>query len=475
MTGAAPSAAHTPTDVANLVERLSTLRTLSGAPRPELEWLATHGIIRRFAAGETVSRKSEPINGLYIMFSGHVAIWVDRGAGRRKVMEWRGGDMTGLLPYSRMTYPPGDTVTDEAAELLVVDRSLFPELTRECPWLTATSVHLMLDRARAFQSSDLMDEKLVSLGKLAAGLAHELNNPASAAARSAKLLAGGLAEADRAARALGSAALTDEQHALLDGVRALCQDAGATLRAPLERADREEAMAQWLERHGADPGAAASLAETGVTFEALDELAAALSGRTLDAALRWLAAGCAVRALASDIEKATTRAHELVAAVKGFTHMDRAAVAEPIDIGPGIADTLRVLGSKARAKSVGVRVELEPDLPRVEAVAGELNQVWSNLLDNALDAVPHGGQVVVHATRDHGCVLVKVIDNGPGIPEELHVRIFDPFFTTKPVGQGTGLGLDIARRAVRRHNGEITLTSQPGRTEFSVSLPASRE
>jgi signal transduction histidine kinase len=333
----------------------------------------------------------------------------------------------------------------------------------------------MLDRARAFQSSDLMDEKLVSLGKLAAGLAHELNNPASAAARNAKLLAAGLAEADRAARALGAASLSEEQHALLDRVRVLCLDGGGAVRSPLERADREEAVAQWLERHDADPAAAASLADTGVTFEILDELATALSGRTLDVALRWLAAGCTMRALASDIEKATTRAHELVAAVKGFTHMDRAAVAEPIDIGPGIHDTLRVLGSKARAKAVGVRVELAPDLPRVEAVVGELNQVWSNLIDNALDAVEQGGQVLVHAVHDHGCVVVKVIDDGGGIPDDLHARIFDPFYTTKPVGQGTGLGLDIARRAVRRHSGEITVRSVPGRTEFTVSLPVARE
>jgi signal transduction histidine kinase len=461
-------------DPAELVERLAKHRTLGAAPRGELEWLAAHGTLHHFPAGAVLSRKTEPITGLYIMFSGHVAIWVDRGAGRRKAFEWRGGDVGGILPYSRMTYPPGDSTTDEPAEILAIDKSLFPELTRECPFVTATTVHLMLDRARAFQSSDLMDEKLVSLGKLAAGLAHELNNPAAAAARNAKLLAAGLVEADRAARALGAVSLTQEQHALLDRVRTLCLDAGGDVRSPLERADREEAMGEWLERHGADPAAAGSLVDTGVTFEALDELATALSGRTLDAALRWLAAGCAMRALASDIEKATTRAHELVAAVKGFTHMDRAAVPELLDIGPGIHDTLRVLGSKARAKAVGVRVELEPDLPRVEAVAGELNQVWSNLIDNALDAVEQGGHVLVHAVRDHACVVVRVIDDGGGIPDELHARIFDPFYTTKPVGQGTGLGLDIARRAVRRHNGEITVQSIPGRTEFTVSLPAAR-
>ncbi|HSA57610.1 MAG TPA: ATP-binding protein [Gemmatimonadaceae bacterium] len=477
MSTTAPTAATTPPEREALVERLAQHRTLRGIPRHELEWLAAHGEVRHFAAGAIISTKLEPISGLYILFTGHVAIYVDRGTGRRKVLEWRGGDVTGMLPYSRMVNPPGDSVTDEDAEVLLVDRSLFPELTRECPEFTARTVHVMLDRARAFQSSDLQDEKMVSLGKLSAGLAHELNNPSSAAARGARLLVSALSESDAASRALGAAGLTGEQFAVLERVRGLCLDSSGAVHLPIERADREERISDWLEAHAADPAAAAPLADTPITLEQLDELAGVLPRTAVAAALRWLAANCTMRTLATDIERATSRAADLVAVMKRYTNMDRAAVAEPTDIRPGIADSAKLLAHKARQKTIALRLELPADLPMVEGMPGELNQVWSNLIDNALDAAPEGGagEVTLRADEDHREVRVRVIDNGPGIPAELHSRIFDPFFTTKPVGQGTGLGLDVARRVVRRHNGEITVTSQPGRTEFCVVLPAVRQ
>ncbi|HSD48660.1 MAG TPA: HAMP domain-containing sensor histidine kinase, partial [Actinomycetota bacterium] len=158
-------------------------------------------------------------------------------------------------------------------------------------------------------------------------------------------------------------------------------------------------------------------------------------------------------------------------AVKGFTHMDQATIAEPVDLAPSLGNTVAVLKSKARAKSVSVSVKLEPDLPRVSGFVGELNQIWGNLIDNALDAVPESGRVEVLAGREPGHVVVRVVDNGPGIPAEIRDRIFDPFFTTKPAGQGTGLGLDIVRRLVRHNDGDIAVESKPGRTEFRVTLP----
>jgi signal transduction histidine kinase len=240
------------------------------------------------------------------------------------------------------------------------------------------------------------------------------------------------------------------------------------------RADREDSIADWLAQHGANEGCAVPLTEAGVTIAALDALAATVTGDALDASLRWIAAGCLVRSLSGEIETAAARIHGLVGAVKGFTYMDHAPTPEPVDIRRGITETLTMLGGKTRAKSVDVSVQFADDLPRAHAVGAELNQVWMNLIDNALDAVAEGGRVEVTAGQERERVVVRIIDNGPGIPPEIQGRIFDPFFTTKSVGNGAGLGLDIVRRLVQRHEGEIAMESAPGRTVFEVSLPRER-
>ena len=455
-----------------LLERLRTHRTLAQVPEPELQWLVAHGTIEHFVAGEYVARKGEPVGGMYIILKGRLSHFTNQGGAWRKVMDWRDGDVTGQLPYSRMAVAPGNTVIDEPVEALVVPRDLIAVLPVECPHVTAGLVHTMLDRVRVFKSSDLQIEKLASLGKLAAGLAHELNNPASASARSAQLLIAALAESEEASQALGAVGLTAPERAALDRVRTLCLDTPATsVRTPLERADREESIATWLTSHRADESYAAALAETDVKLETLTQLAGTLAGEKLGAALRWVAAGCTVRGLARDIERASSRVHALVSAVKGFTYMDHASAPEPVDVGKGLTDTLAVLAAKARSKAAALTVNVAADLPRVKGFGGELNQVWANLIDNALDAVQDGGRVTVTAAHDGKSVVVRVADDGPGITPEVKDRIFDPFFTTKAVGKGTGLGLDIVRRLVDRHEGLIDVTSEPGKTEFRVTLP----
>jgi signal transduction histidine kinase len=208
-----------------------------------------------------------------------------------------------------------------------------------------------------------------------------------------------------------------------------------------------------------------------VTLATLELLSGAAGGPALHAMLQWAAAGCALRSLTAEIQQAAERISSLVTAIKGFTHMDQARVAEPVDLLLGLDNTVAVLKSKARMKSVAVVVDVEPNLPSVRGFVGELNQVWANLIDNALDAVPVSGRVEVLAKREDRCVVVRIIDNGTGIPPQIRDCIFDPFFTTKPVGEGTGLGLDIVRRLVRHNDGEIAVESQPGRTEFRVALP----
>src|SRR6185295_3495759 len=205
---------------------------------------------------------------------------------------------------------------------------------------------------------------------------------------------------------------------------------------PLERADREDELCTWLGQHRADDSAAAALAETGISRDMLEELARGLPDDVLDAAVRWIATGHTARGLAADVERATRRIHDLVSAVKRFTHMDRASVAEPSSIAQPLADTVAVLAAKAGAKSATVTLDVPVDLPAVKMYGGELNQVWSNLLENALDSIGEHGQIAINARAEApGNVVVRIVDDGPGIPAENMKRIFDPFFTTKPIGQ----------------------------------------
>jgi signal transduction histidine kinase len=456
----------------DLVDRLAAHRTLGPAPRPELEWLATHGTFRRLEEGEVLTAKGAPVTGMFIVLSGAIAMFVDRGAGLHKMTEWHGGDITGVLPYSRLVSPPGNSVAQEPSEILFIPRDDLGLVIRNCHEITTILIHTMLDRSRYFTSSGLHDEKMASLGKLSAGLAHELNNPVSAIERGASILEGRLEEAEQATRALGASQLTDSQLAAVDAVRTSCvagRDRGVL--SPIQQAEREDAIADWLASHGVDETLAGPLADTPVTIDALDRVARTVDGPALTTALRSVAAGCAVRGIAEEIREASRRISGLVAAIKGFTHMDQAVVAGPVDLVASLGNTVAVLNSKAKAKSITVTVATEPGLPPARGFAGELNQIWSNLIDNALDAAPDSGRVDVSARPERHRIVVRVTDNGPGIPADVRERIFEPFFTTKPVGQGTGLGLDIVRRLVGHNEADIEVDSMPGRTEFRVSLP----
>ena len=455
-----------------IVDRLVTHRTLGAAPRSELEWLAAHGSLRQLAEGDLFLEKGGRVNGLFVILSGHIALFLDRGGGLHKAIEWRAGDVTGVLPYSRVGNSPGESVALEPTEFLDVPRAEIGVMTRECPEVTSILVHTMLDRSRLFTSNALQDEKMISLGKLSAGLAHELNNPASAIERSAALLDDRLRDGVRATRALCRFGLTEVQLEALDALRLSCEPPAARgVLSPIARAEREEAIADWLADHQIDDSVGGPLAETAVTIEALDRLAAALDGPALAAALGWAAAECSVREIASEIQEASMRISGLVTAVRGFTHMDQAMVAEPVDLASGLRNTVTILAAKARKKAVAVNIAVESGLPLVQGFVGELNQIWSNLIDNALDAVADSGRVDVTATRMRDQVVVRIVDNGAGIAPEVRDRIFDPFFTTKPVGHGTGLGLDIVRRLVSHNDATIEVESVPGRTEFRVSLP----
>ena len=455
----------------DLIDRLASLSTLAGIPREELGWLVKYGRLEYHALGTVVGPKGKPIDYLYIILSGKLAIRVDRGAGPKLVEEWASGAVSGMLPYSRMKGAPGNTYVVEKLEALALNVKHFPQMITHCPTFTALTVHIMLDRARRFNTSDLQDEKMLSLGKLAAGLAHELNNPASATVRNAKLLLEGLASIDDAWQALVTARLSDEQFKQIMEMRSAClSKSGKMSLTPIQKADHQDKISHWLTRRQLDPVFAASLADTAVTTGDLNNLMVIIPQNKLDVVLKWIAASCSTKMLAVEMELAAGHIYKLVDAVKKFTYMDNLGEKEFIRIEPGIRDTLSVLISKTKSKMVSITLEIEKNLPQVYANGSDLNQVWYGLIDNALDAVPLSGNIRIEACSELNRVLVRIIDDGPGIPSDNVSRIFDPFFTTKPPGQGTGLGLDITRRLLRRYNGDISVNSQPGRTEFCVSL-----
>ena len=436
--------------------------------------MVANGEARRYAAGDTVVATTHETDEMVVVLSGRIVVYFGHGVGRRHAMESRPGSLTGVLPYSRLKRAQWDVLAEQDTEILAISKDRFPEMIRECPVLVESLVHNMLDRARRFAAANWQDEKVMSLGRLAAGLAHELNNPAAAAASGAKRLARSIVELGDAAHAVGTADLTSAQRDELRSLLSRCQDHDReVVTDPLARSDLEDELGQWLDGHGVPSDLATTLVDGGVSLETLDALAGIVPRGTLPAVLRWLATAASTSMVAADVERATRRIDALVTAVRGYSYMDRAPVREPTDISRGLADTVEVLRAEANGKGATIRLELDPGLPEVSAVGPDLNQVWANLLQNALDAVSAGGEIVVRAAKENGAVVVRVIDNGTGIPPEVQPRIFDPFFTTRPTGSAVGLGLDIVRRTVRSHDGDVEVESSPGRTEFHVRLPLS--
>jgi signal transduction histidine kinase len=456
------------TTSASLIDRLATHRLLGDMPREELEWLAEHGAMQYFKAGELFGRKGDPLTHMFVTLTGRFVISLALASGRSALLETRAGDVTGALPYSRATGIVGDVRIEEDMDMLGIPVELFPEMIRECPRLVERLVHRMIDRAKTHSSARMQDERLKSLGRLAAGLAHELDNPASAALRNARSLRAALQEAAAAAVALEAAGLSTEQRAALGNAIEAAQR--PITYSALERADRHDALVDWADSRGVDIDIADSLADSAVDTGTLDRLASTASGDTLRCMLRTLCTEHSAGTLAMGIESAVGRIHDLVSSVRRFTSLGRAPGAETLDLGQGLRDVVAVHSTKASAKSVTISLVVPGTLPPV--VAGdELNQAWADLLDNAIDAAGDKGSVEVRASVEHDEVVVRVIDNGPGFPPEVEARMFEPFFTTKPQGQGMGLGLDTVRRIVLASSGRITAQSRPGHTEFRVALP----
>lgn len=461
----------------DLVEALRRVHVFADLPEDQLKWFADSVDERRYAAGDVLFRKGDPPDVMVIYLEGEVhAYWDDND--HDSVYIARAGEpateVSGMLPFSRMTsfQVTGRAVTD--VRLLQFPVRLFPEMMQRMPVLVQRLVGIMSDRVRESTTIDQQQDKLMALGKLSAGLAHELNNPAAGATRAANDLVETLAELRAADLRLCSHDLTTEQSGAISSfeTRAIEHTAQAEQLNSLDQSDREDAISTWLGAHGIEEAwkFSAHLVEAGMDAAALEELLGEIPETAIIDVLARVNAQLAAAKLASEIKTSTARISELVGAIKEYSYMDQASV-QKVDIHKGLETTLLILKYKLRKKNIALTRDYAEALPQIKAYGSELNQVWTNLIVNAVDAMSEGGTLKVRTKKEPTDILVEIRDNGAGIPAAVKSRIFEPFFTTKPVGEGTGLGLDTVARIVRKHRGNIRFESKPGDTCFQVRLP----
>ncbi len=458
-----------------LIEALRKIPVFEDLPEDQLQWFASNAEDRHFAPGDLVVEAGAPADQLIVILAGELQGKRPTGGG---VYIAGAGTVTGMLPFSRMTQFPSTIRATAPTRIASLCKDHFEEMFRRIPDIQPRLIGLLTDRVRETARADQQREKLAALGKLSAGLAHELNNPASAVRRSTSGLRDALAKLREANFKLCREELSDEVLEHLSEIEkdVAAEMTGSPVMDALERSDREDRITAWLEKRDVTRPweLAPALVEAEADDDCLEKLSAQFPGKVLEFALRRTAATIEVEKTLRQIESSAARISDLVKAIKEYTYMDQSGDKE-IDLHEGLESTLTMMHHDLK-NGINVRREYDRSLPKVCAKGSELNQVWTNLIDNAIDALAEqgkagGGQITIHTARDGAFALVDIIDNGPGIPPEVKSRIFDPFFTTKPVGEGTGLGLDTVYRIVSQHGGDVRVDSHPGETHFQVRLP----
>jgi signal transduction histidine kinase len=452
---------------------LGRIRAFQGLPLPVLAWLQQAGELWQYAPGETVVHPDEHTDRMLAVVTGGIQYDGPAGEQFTHLVRLNAGCLGGALPYARFQHSAGLGVAVGETVVYVLLCSLFPALEQASPELVQRLVGVLSDRARDEVRAQERDDKLRALGKLSAGLSHELNNPAAAISRASASLKASLRVLPSLLLRLLATAPPAEAMANVTALAMLPDELPPPLTA-LQAADREAELADWLEAQGCPDGyaLAAGLLDAGFTVATLAGVATQLPAGARGPAFAWLSGHLTAQCLARDISEAGQRISTLVNDVKIYSHMDRATGPEKLAVTSGMDSTLHMFAHALRQKNVALTRDYAPDLPLITGQAGSLNQVWTNLLDNALDALPAaGGELRVCVRQVGNFLCISIQDNGAGITPEVLAHMFEPFYTTKAVGKGSGQGLDIARHIVQEHNGRLEATSEPGRTEFRVFLP----
>lgn len=448
------------------LEPLRKIEVLEGFSDKQLEWFLAHGEYREYSDGDIIGKQNDPSDYMFIILEGTIEFRQNDNVFRNEA-----GKVTGMLPFSRLTKFAGTGVSIGNLKMLRVHKKDFMDMLQAIPELGQRLVGLMVDRAREFSKLELRQEKLMSLGKLSAGLAHELNNPAAATQRSASQLSEAMLDLETRSARLGA-------KIGVEGLEKLVAHLSTLVHKPLsalERSEREDELTDWLENNGARNAYdwAATWVDAGADIAWVDSLHTlkyeVASKEAMPEVIAWLEATLRTRSLVNVIKDSSERISGLVKAIKSYTYMDQAAKQE-INVQDGLETTLSLFAYKFK-KGITVERDYTPNLPKISAFGSELNQVWTNLIDNAIDAMNEQGIIRVKTRLEPEHILIEIGDDGPGIPAEVQARMFEPFFTTKEVGKGTGLGLDTVRQIVKHHQGSISVESKAGDTRFQVRLP----
>src|SRR5271166_785771 len=449
-------------------DELRTVTVFHDLPDEQLDWFLEHATEVRLQPGEISTSAGDPADKMVVILEGELQARF--AAPSENVFTVKAGAVTGVLPYSRMITFPATTRAVRPTRILIFPSALFEDLLRNMPELGRRLVATMVDRTRETTRAEQQRDRLAALGKLSAGLAHELNNPAAAARRTAERLRSAVGEFRSSVGKLEGIQPTEDESAAIETFELTCC-VGASETDVLKASELEDEITAILHQHGIDDGwqYASALVESGVQPEPLKTMLGGVRRNVAEPALKRVSAFVEINDLLSELVDSTSKISDLVRAIKEYSYMDQAPV-QDVDLTKGLENTLTIMAHKLR-NGVTIKRDYHATPLLVNSYGSELNQVWTNIIDNAIDAMHGQGELRIRTFPEGDCAVVEIGDSGPGIPPEIQSRIFEPFFTTKGVGEGTGLGLDTTLRIVRKHRGSINVESAPGDTRFQVRLP----